>query len=101
MTRAISSLPPGRRETLINRPVGALGDYRDGWFLEDWNGTRLMWHSGWNEKKYSALYLKIPAEGLTLIIMANTEAVWWGNSLVKAEVIQSPIAAKFLELFAQ
>lgn len=93
-------LPDGRRRGLIDAPLGPLGDYRDGWFLEDWNGTRLMWHSGWNEKQYSALYLKVPAKGLTLIVMANTEAVWWGNSPVKAEVVQSPIAAKFLEMFA-
>ncbi|MEM6584658.1 MAG: serine hydrolase domain-containing protein [Pseudomonadota bacterium] len=94
-------LPEGRREDLITRAIGPLGDYRDGWFLEDWNGTSLMWHSGWNEKKYSALYLKAPAKGLTLVIMANTEAIWWGNSVVKAEVVQSPIAAMFLETFAR
>ncbi|MDJ0977425.1 MAG: serine hydrolase domain-containing protein [Erythrobacter sp.] len=86
---------------LTRLPIGPLGDYRRGWFLEDWNGTRLMWHSGWNEKKYSALYLKVPAKRLTLIVLANTEAVWWSNSLVKAEVVQSPIAARFLETFVQ
>ncbi len=84
-----------------NAVIGPLGDYRNGWFLEDWNGQRLMWHSGWNEKQYSALYLKAPEKGLTLILMANTEAVWWGNSLVKAEVIESPIARRFLESFAK
>ncbi|MEM8726004.1 MAG: serine hydrolase domain-containing protein [Pseudomonadota bacterium] len=94
-------LPRGRRQSLIDRSIGPLGDYRDGWFLEDWNGTRLMWHSGWNEKAYSSLYLKVPEKRLTLIIMANTEAIWWGNSVVKAEVVQSPIAAKFLETFAK
>ncbi len=94
-------LPDGRRQSLIDADIGPLGDYRDGWFLEDWNGTRLMWHSGWNEKKYSALYLKVPSKRLTLVIMANTEAIWWGNSLVKAEVVQSPVAAKFLETFAR
>ncbi len=82
-------------------PIGPLGDYRQGWFLEDWNGQRLMWHSGWNEKQYSALYLKVPAKRLTLIVMANTEAVWWGNSVVKAEIVESPIAIRFLETFAK
>ena len=77
-------LPKGRRQSLIEDPIGPLGDYRDGWFLEDWNGTRLMWHSGWNEKKYSALYLKVPSKRCTLVIMASTEAIWWGNSLVNA-----------------
>ncbi|WP_249171939.1 serine hydrolase [Erythrobacter sp. JK5] len=86
---------------LIATPVGPLGDYRDGWFLEDWNDQRLMWHSGWNEKQYSALYLKVPQKRLTLIVLANTEAVWWSNSLVKAEIVESPIALRFLEQFAQ
>ena len=60
-----------------------------------------MWHSGWDEKRYSALYLKVPERRLTLIVLANTEAVWWGNSVVKAEAIQSPIARRFLETFAR
>lgn len=88
-------------EKFVTDPIPPLGDYRQGWFLEDWEGHRLMWHSGWNEKQYSALYLKVPAKRLTLIVMANTEAVWWGNSVVKAEVIESQIARKFLESFAR
>lgn len=88
-------------EEFATEPIGPLGDYRFGWFLEDWDGKRLMWHSGWNERQYSALYLKVPAQRLTLIVMANTEAIWWGNSLVKAEVIESPIARRFLETFAK
>lgn len=85
----------------VEREIGPLGDYRLGWWLEDWEGKRLMWHSGWNERQYSALYLKVPEERLTLIVLANTEAVYWGNSLVKAEVIESPIARRFLETFAR
>ncbi|MEM9500964.1 MAG: serine hydrolase domain-containing protein [Pseudomonadota bacterium] len=85
----------------ISQPLGPLGDYRQGWFLEEWRGQRLMWHSGWNEKQYSTLYLKLPAKNLSLIVMANTEAVWWGNSQVKAEVVESPIARRFLEEVAR
>lgn len=99
--RAASPWDAGFMSKLARLPIGPLGDYRAGWFLEDWNGQRLMWHSGWNEKRYSALYLKVPAQRLTLIVMANTEAVWWGNSVVKAEVVESPIARRFLETFAQ
>ncbi len=91
----------GLVQMLENVQVGPLGDYRLGWFLEDWEGKRLMWHSGWNERQYSALYLKVPEQRLSLIVMANTEAIWWGNSLVKAEVVESPIALQFLETFAQ
>ncbi|MEM8724187.1 MAG: serine hydrolase domain-containing protein [Pseudomonadota bacterium] len=93
--------PVGILDKFITDPIGPLGDYRFGWFLENWEGQRLMWHSGWNEKQYSALYLKVPTKRLTLIVMANTEAVWWGNSVVNAEVIESPIARRFLESFAR
>lgn len=94
-------LPPAMIRELVSAEIGPLGDYRQGWWLEDWGSQRLMWHSGWNEKKGSALYLKVPEKRLTLIVLANTEALWWNNSLVRAEVVTSPIAARFLEQFAQ
>lgn len=94
-------IPTRMLRDLAEGEIAELGDYRAGWFLEDWNGQRLMWHSGWNEKQYSALYLKVPAKRLTLIVLANTEAIWWGNSLVKAEVVESEIARRFLEGFAR
>jgi CubicO group peptidase (beta-lactamase class C family) len=94
-------IPPALIRELVEADIGPLGDYRRGWFLEDWNGQRLLWHSGWNEQKGSALYLKVPGKRLTLIVLANTEAIWWDNSLVKAEVAQSPIAQRFLEEFAR
>ncbi|MGV2496170.1 serine hydrolase domain-containing protein [Pelagerythrobacter aerophilus] len=95
-------IPPALRKRLLEDvEIGPLGDYRQGWWLEDWNGQRLMWHSGWDEKRYSALYLKVPGKRLTLIVLANTEALWWGNSLVKTEVSESPVARQFLERYAE
>lgn len=94
-------IPPTIIRELVEAGIGPLGDYRRGWWLEDWEGQRLMWHSGWNEQKGSALYLKVPGKHLTLIVLANTEAIWWDNSLVKAEVVTSPIARRFLEDFAR
>ncbi len=87
-------VPQSIRNDLIGMPIGPLGDYRYGWFLEDWEGKRLLWHSGWNEQRGSALYLKVPERNLSLIVFANTEAIWWENSQVKAEVVESPIACQ-------
>jgi CubicO group peptidase (beta-lactamase class C family) len=70
--------------------------YSFGWFNQTWNGHRLMWHSGWSPDAYSAIYLKVPDEGLTLLVLANTEALWWNNSLVRAEIEKSPVAEQFL-----
>ncbi|MEO0442092.1 MAG: serine hydrolase domain-containing protein [Pseudomonadota bacterium] len=78
----------------------AKGDYRWGWFVQDWNGQRLVWHSGWEPERYSAIYLKVPEKRLSLIVLANNENLWWGNPLTSAAIEDSPVAAKFLELFA-
>ena len=93
-------LPDGWHQRIFQAPFAReAGDYRWGWFVQDWRGHRLVWHSGWDPDRYSALYLKLPEERLTLIVLANTEAVWWHNSLVRAEIDKSPIAAAFLERF--
>ncbi len=81
----------------LERPAG---DYRWGWFVQDWQDHRLAWHSGWDPERYSAMYLKVVDRGLTLIVLANTEALWWNNSLARAEIERSPVAAAFLAGFA-
>jgi CubicO group peptidase (beta-lactamase class C family) len=79
---------------------GAALPYGLGWFVEVYRGRKLVWHSGWWEKAYSALYLKVPEEKLTLILLANSEGLWWDNPLDSAQVEKSPFAAAFLERFA-
>jgi len=81
----------------LERPAG---DYRWGWFVQDWQGHRLAWHSGWDPERYSAMYLKVVDRELALVVLANTEALWWGNSLARADIQGSPVAAAFLSGFA-
>ena len=94
-------VPPEHRARLAERQViGPLGDYRLGWWREDYKGKRLMWHSGKDDRKYSAIYLKVPEQRLTLIVLANSEAIWnEGSSLVLARASLSPVARRFLEEF--
>lgn len=73
--------------------------YGLGWFVEEYRGHTLVWHSGWWEDAYSALYLKIPALQLTFIVLANSEGVWWDNPLDRAEVQRSQFARAFLRAF--
>ncbi len=91
--------PAWHKRVMADQLPGPRGDYRWGWFVQNWKGHRLMWHSGWDEGRYSAIYLKAPAQRVTLIVLANTEALWWGNSIVRAEIERSPVAAKFLDEF--
>lgn len=80
-------------------PSGAVLPYGIGWYVQQVDGRRLVWHSGWWEKQYSAMYLKLPDERLTLILLANSEGLWWGNPLDAATVERSPFAAAFLRRF--
>jgi CubicO group peptidase (beta-lactamase class C family) len=85
--------------TPMRNAAGTALPYGLGWFIQDYHGHKLVWHSGWWEKAYSALYLKVPDRHLTMILLANSEGVWWDNPLDKAEVEKSPFAAAFLERF--
>lgn len=73
--------------------------YGLGWFVQQYRGQALVWHCGWWEDAYSALYLKIPDQDLSLIILANGEGVWRSNPLDKADVERSAFAKAFLQAF--
>lgn len=48
-------------------------NYGLGWYVQEFEGLRLLWHSGRWEPSSSALYLKIPELRLTFIVLANTD----------------------------
>lgn len=75
--------------------------YGLGWFVEEYQGLTLVWHSGWWEDAYSALYLKIPALDSSFILLANSEGIWWDNPLDRAEIECSEFARAFLRAFVE
>lgn len=75
--------------------------YGLGWFVQDYQGHTLLWHSGWWENAYSALYLKVLDRNLSVIILANAEGVWRSNPQDKAEVQKSAFAQAFLRAFVE
>lgn len=79
--------------------AGAVLPYGIGWYVEAVDGRRAVWHTGLWEQAYSALYLKLPDERLTLILLANGDGLWWGKPLDAARVGDSPFAAAFLRHF--
>jgi CubicO group peptidase (beta-lactamase class C family) len=81
--------------------AGAVLPYGLGWFVQEVEGRRVVWHSGVWDGAYSALYLKVPDERLTLILLANSDGIRWGNPLDRAEVEKSPFAVAFLGRFAR
>lgn len=82
-------------------PSGGSLPYGLGWFLREYRGRRLAWHTGLWDGRYSALYLKVlsdrPAERLTLILLANSEALRWPSRLDEAAIDRSPYAVAFLD----
>jgi CubicO group peptidase (beta-lactamase class C family) len=46
--------------------------YGLGWFVANYKGVKIVWHTGW-WSGYSALFLKIPEKDLTFIILANSQ----------------------------
>lgn len=77
--------------------------YGLGWFLGTYEGRHLAWHTGLWEGRYSALYLKVlgdtPAERLTLILLANSDALQWATRLDEAVIERSAFATAFLAAF--
>ena len=73
--------------------------YGIGFYIQEHAGLKLVWHSGWWEHAYSALYLKVPERSLTFIALANSEGIWWGNPLDEAAVERSAFARAFLQAF--
>lgn len=48
-------------------------NYGLGWYAQDFEGLRMVWHTGRWAPSTSALYLKIPEYGLTFIVVGNTD----------------------------
>ncbi len=95
--------PDSRTEMMTPTELanGESAPYGLGFYVQKYEGLSLVWHSGWWEDAYSALYLKVPEQDLTLILLANSEGIWWENPLDKAAVEESRFAQAFLEAFVE
>ena len=99
-------LTPASRAALWSptpTPSGRQLPYGLGWFLGTFEGRRVAWHTGLWEGRYSALYLKVlgdtPAERLTLVLLANSDALQWETRFDEAALERSPFARAFLTAF--
>jgi CubicO group peptidase (beta-lactamase class C family) len=70
-----------------------------GWFAETFAGEKLIWHYGHWPGMYSATYIKVPAKGLTMILLANSEAASAGFYFTGG-IETSVFACTFLQTFA-
>jgi CubicO group peptidase (beta-lactamase class C family) len=73
--------------------------YGLGWFVQEHAGVKLVWHYGWAPKAYSSLILKVPEKDVTLILFANSEGASADFHLGRGDVLRSPFAVAFLNIF--
>ena len=70
-----------------------------GWFLQAYNGERLVWHFGNLRDTASSLVLKVPGRDITLILLANSDGLSAPYALSEGDVTASLFAKLFLRLF--
>jgi CubicO group peptidase (beta-lactamase class C family) len=70
-----------------------------GWFVQTYQNERVIWHFGVTPDGYSALFLKVPARQLTLLLLANSDGLSVPFALQDGNVTSSLFALTFLRLF--
>jgi CubicO group peptidase (beta-lactamase class C family) len=71
-----------------------------GWFVTDYHGIKLIWHYGHWGTGFSAIYLKVPEKNLSLIMLANSEALADHQFQVdQGDITNNVFACNFLRLF--
>ncbi|WP_457097658.1 serine hydrolase [Lysobacter sp. P5_B9] len=70
-----------------------------GWFVTDYRGTRLVWHYGHWGTGFSALYLKVPAKHLSMILLSNSEALADHMFQIGEDITTNVFACDFLDTF--
>ena len=85
-------------------PLSAKGErlpHGLGWFVQSYNGTPVVWQFGLSDNASSSLAVTIPARGLTLILVANSDGLTRPFQLSAGDVSASPFARVFLNLFTR
>jgi CubicO group peptidase (beta-lactamase class C family) len=85
-------------------PVDANGQrlpHAYGWFVQDYNGERVIWQFGVSDNASSSMIIMVPRRGLTLILLANSQGLARPFALAAGDLAVSPFARLFLSIFAR
>ncbi len=69
-----------------------------GWFVQQYNGVTIIWQFGVSQNSSSSFVLSVPARGLTLVMLANSDGLVQPFALTNGDVTASPFARVFLGL---
>jgi CubicO group peptidase (beta-lactamase class C family) len=72
-----------------------------GWFVQTYNGERVVWQFGVSDGASSSMVISVPGRGVTLILLANSQGLARPFSLATGNVIVSPFARVFLSFFVR
>jgi CubicO group peptidase (beta-lactamase class C family) len=70
-----------------------------GWFVQNYNGTEVVWQFGVVAGAYSSLIIKVPDRSLTFILLANSDKLSTPFALENGDVTTSVFAKLFLRLY--
>ncbi len=70
-----------------------------GWFVQLYNGERIVWQFGVSDNASSSIVMTVPARRLTLILFANSDGLVKLFPLAAGDVTVSPFVKVFLRLF--
>jgi CubicO group peptidase (beta-lactamase class C family) len=77
---------------------GGSAPYGLGWFVQNINGVKVIWHYGlWTAN--SSLIIKVPERGLTFVLLANTDRLSRDFNLAAGDVRVSPFAREFINAY--
>ncbi len=87
---------------MLTRPAvstdGHILPYGVGWFVQEHGGETLIWHYGYGAAD-SALLVRVPRRGLTLIALANSDQLSASSLLGDGDLLTSPVAISFVKHF--
>jgi CubicO group peptidase (beta-lactamase class C family) len=95
-------LSPGTEQLAWSNAVSASGATLPtglGWFVQQYNGRRLVWHFGLVTNAFSSLIIKVPDANLTFIVLANSDGLSAPFPLSNGDVTVSLFAQLFLRTF--
>jgi CubicO group peptidase (beta-lactamase class C family) len=90
-------LSPAGQAELFTPPAGQ--PYALGWFRQELGGQTVLWHYGYDVGGASGLWVRLPQQGVTLILLANSPEISSQYDLERGNVLRSPFAWAFFWLF--
>ena len=75
--------------------------YGLGWYVEEIDSRKVVWHGGWWPDAYAGMLVIVPDEKLVFVALGNTDGLRWGNLLNDADIASSPLVATFFDQFVR